>query len=69
MLSRFKFPDELKEKLVALVVFQNRSPKDVVTKYGLPIAISPQKISGGVTLRNGITSGQLTGKIKSGKGS
>ena len=36
MLSRFEFPYELKEKLVALVVFQNRSPKELVAKYGLP---------------------------------
>ena len=36
MLSRFKFPYELKEKLVSLVVFLNRIPKDLVTQYGLP---------------------------------
>lgn len=36
MLSRFKFPDELKDKLTALVVFQNRSPKELAAEYGLP---------------------------------
>ena len=36
MLSRFKFPNELKDKLTALVVYQNRNPKELVTEYGLP---------------------------------
>ena len=36
MLSRFKFADELKDKLTALVVFQNRSPKELAAEYGLP---------------------------------
>lgn len=36
MLSRFKFPEELKDKLTALVVFQNRSPKELAAEYGLP---------------------------------
>ena len=36
ILARFKFPDELKEKLVMMVVFQNRLPKDLARQYGLP---------------------------------
>jgi transposase-like protein len=38
MLNRFKFSKELKEKLVAMVVFQNRSPIDLAKQYGLPNA-------------------------------
>lgn len=37
-LDRFKFPDELKEKLVTLVVYQNRLPKELSLQYGLPNA-------------------------------
>ena len=36
MLSRFKFSDELKDKLTALVVFQNCSPKELAAEYDLP---------------------------------
>jgi transposase-like protein len=36
MLEQFKFTDELKERLVLLVVFQNQSPKELAKKYGLP---------------------------------
>lgn len=35
-LEQFKFSDELKEKLVLLVVYQNRLPKDLCKQYGLP---------------------------------
>ena len=38
MLDRFKFPDELKEKLVMLVVYQNRLPIELSRQYGLPNA-------------------------------
>ena len=38
MLDRFKFPDALKEKLVMLVVYQNRPPKELSLLYGLPNA-------------------------------
>lgn len=38
MLDRFKFPDELKQKLVMLVVYQNRLPKELSRQYGLPNA-------------------------------
>ena len=38
MLDRFKFPDALKEKLVMLVVYQNRPPKELSLQYGLPNA-------------------------------
>lgn len=33
---RFKISDQLKEKLITLVVYQNRIPKDLVRQYGLP---------------------------------
>lgn len=36
MLARFKFSDELKEKLVTMVVYQNRLPKELAKQYGLP---------------------------------
>lgn len=36
MLEQFQFTDELKERLVLLVVYQNQSPKDLPKKYGLP---------------------------------
>lgn len=36
MLEQFQFTDELKERLVLLVVFQNQSPKELAKKYGLP---------------------------------
>ncbi len=35
MLNRFKFSNELKEKLVMLVVYQNRPPKELSVQYGL----------------------------------
>lgn len=35
-LSQFKFSDELKEKLVLLVVYQNQSPKMLAQQYQLP---------------------------------
>ena len=38
MLDRFKFSDELKEKLVMLVVYQNRPLKELSRQYGLPNA-------------------------------
>ena len=36
MLEQFQFTDELKDRLVLLVVYQNQSPKDLAKKYGLP---------------------------------
>jgi transposase-like protein len=36
MLDQFKFSDELKEKLVIMVVYQNRLPKELARQYGLP---------------------------------
>lgn len=36
MLEQFEFPVELKEKLVLLVVYQNRAPKILAKQYGLP---------------------------------
>ena len=36
MLDQFKFSDELKEKLVTMVVYQNRLPKELSRQYGLP---------------------------------
>lgn len=36
MHDQFKFSDALKEKLVMMVVFQNRLPKELSLKYGLP---------------------------------
>lgn len=36
MLDQFKFSDELKEKLVMMVVYQNRLPKELSQQYGLP---------------------------------
>ena len=36
MLGQFEFPVELKEKLVLLVVYQNRAPKILAKQYGLP---------------------------------
>jgi transposase-like protein len=36
MLARFKFSDKLKEKLVTMVVYQNRHPKELARQYGLP---------------------------------
>lgn len=38
MLDRFKFSDELKEKLVMLVVYQNRPLKELSRQYELPNA-------------------------------
>lgn len=38
MLDRFKFSDELKEKLVMMVIYQNRLPKQLSEQYGLPNA-------------------------------
>ena len=35
-LEQFQFTDELKERLILMVVFQNHNPKDLVKKYGLP---------------------------------
>lgn len=35
-LSRFRFSDELKERLVSMVVYQNQKPKELVKQYGLP---------------------------------
>lgn len=35
-LDQFEFSDELKEKLVLLVVYQNQSPKKLSKQYGLP---------------------------------
>lgn len=34
--GQFQFTDELKERLVLLVVYQNQSPKELAKKYGLP---------------------------------
>lgn len=36
MLEQFQFTEELKERLVLMVVFQNHSPKELAKKYGLP---------------------------------
>ena len=36
MLEQFKFTDELREKLVLMVVYQNYPPKALAKKYGLP---------------------------------
>ena len=36
MFKQFKFSAKLKEKLVLLVVYQNRSPKSLAQQYGLP---------------------------------
>jgi len=36
MLDQFEFSDELKEKLVLLIVYQNQSPKTLAKRYGLP---------------------------------
>jgi transposase-like protein len=36
MPEQFKFSDELKEKLVLLVVYQNQPPKILAKQYGLP---------------------------------
>ena len=38
MLAQFKFSDELKEKLVMMVVYKNRLAKDLSKQYGLPNA-------------------------------
>ena len=35
-LEQFKFTDELKERLILMVVYQNHTPNDLVKKYGLP---------------------------------
>ena len=37
MLEQFKFSSDLKEKLVLIVVYKNRVPKDLCRQYGLPI--------------------------------
>jgi transposase-like protein len=37
-LDRFKFSDDLKEKLVMLVVYQNHPIKELSRQYGLPNA-------------------------------
>ncbi len=34
--NQFEFSEELKEKLVLLVVYQNQSSKDLAKHYGLP---------------------------------
>jgi transposase-like protein len=36
MLNQFKFSPDLKEKLVMMVVYQNRHVKEVSQQYGLP---------------------------------
>ncbi len=36
MLERFRFSDELKEKLIFLIVYKNQSPKIIAKQYGLP---------------------------------
>ena len=38
MLDRFSYSDELKDKLVMLVVYQNRPIKELSRQYGLPNA-------------------------------
>jgi len=34
--GQFEFSDDMKEKLVLLVVYQNQSPKKLAKQYGLP---------------------------------
>lgn len=36
MLEQFEFSDELKEKIIGLVLYQKQPAKDVAKKYGLP---------------------------------
>ncbi len=36
MLEQFRFSDELKEKLIFLIVYKNQSPKSIAKQYGLP---------------------------------
>ena len=36
MLEQFQFTDELREKLILMVVYKNKSPKELAKKYGLP---------------------------------
>lgn len=35
MLEQFEFPDDLKEKIIGLVLYQNQPVKEVVKKYEL----------------------------------
>ena len=39
-IARFDYPEDLKEKLVELVVYQNYSKEEVAKKYGLVKPIS-----------------------------
>jgi transposase-like protein len=36
MLEQFEFSDDLREKVIGLVLYQKRPAKDVAKKYGLP---------------------------------
>jgi len=36
MLEQFEFPDDLKEKIIGLVLYKNQSVKEVAKKYELP---------------------------------
>lgn len=36
MLEQFEFPDDLKEKIIGLVLYQNQPVKEVAKKYELP---------------------------------
>ncbi|MEJ7674968.1 MAG: hypothetical protein WKF59_20275 [Chitinophagaceae bacterium] len=36
MLEQFRFSDELKEKLIFLIVYKNQSPKIIAKQYALP---------------------------------
>lgn len=36
MLEQFEFPDDLKEKIIGLGLYQNQPVKEVAKKYGLP---------------------------------
>ena len=36
MLGQFKFSNELKEKLILMVVYQNHCPRALAKQYGLP---------------------------------
>jgi transposase-like protein len=36
MLEQFRFSNELKEKLIFLIVYKNQSPKSIAKQYGLP---------------------------------
>jgi hypothetical protein len=41
MLEQFQFTDELKERLVLMVVFQNQSPKELAKKYDTNCKVKP----------------------------